>query len=80
MLSRLLNSLGRWSRKSKRNIDLQILWPVCKEQAQLSRVAIDEREIMDLARGAFAVHVFNDTAWTTDLSRAEINQIINNLK
>jgi len=42
----------QWERQ--RAIDLEILWPICKEQAQGD---------MDKAKAAFAVHAFNDPAW-----------------
>jgi len=41
--------------EQRRRIDLQILWPACKENA---------RDI-DHARAAFAVHAFNDPAWAS---------------
>lgn len=39
--------------EQRRQIDLDILWPVCKEQAP----------DLDHAKAAFAVHAFNDEAW-----------------
>ena len=52
----------------RRQIDLQILWPVCRENAP----------DIDHARVAFAVHVFNDPAWTT-LGHDDIARRINAL-
>jgi hypothetical protein len=40
-------------RERQRSIDLQILWPVCKENAR----------DLDHARAAFAYHAFHDSAW-----------------
>jgi hypothetical protein len=37
----------------QRAIDLDILWPSCRDQATT----------LDHARAAFAVHAFNDPAW-----------------
>lgn len=45
----------------RRQLDLQILWPTCKEHAQ----------DMDHAKTAFAVHCYNDPAWLA-LGEAEI--------
>ena len=38
----------------RRQVDLQILWPACKENAR----------DLEHARAAFAMHAFNDSAWT----------------
>ncbi len=43
---------GLWY-KRLRSIDLQILWPCCKEGASS----------LDHAKASFAVHAFNDRAW-----------------
>jgi hypothetical protein len=48
-----LNFLRRWWYARLRRIDLDILWPSCKEQAR----------DLDMARAAFACHAFNDEAW-----------------
>lgn len=45
--------LRNWYNERRRNIDLQILWPACKEQAP----------DLDHARAAFAMHAFHDDAW-----------------
>lgn len=37
----------------RRDLDLQILWPACKENAH----------DLDHAKAAFALHAFNDEAW-----------------
>lgn len=43
-----------WWNARRRAIDLEILWPICKEKAK----------DLDHAKAAFAVHAFNDPAWT----------------
>lgn len=43
-----------WWNARRRAIDLDILWPICKEQAA----------DLDHAKEAFAFHAFNDDAWT----------------
>jgi hypothetical protein len=52
----------------RRQIDLAILWPSCKEQAP----------DLDHAKAAFAYHAFNDHAWTC-LGEAEICRCIDAL-
>lgn len=52
-----------------RAIDLQILWPLCVEQAR----------DLDHAKAAFAVHAFNDPAWMC-LGDQEVTRIIDGLK
>jgi hypothetical protein len=64
-----MNWLGKWWRKRQRKIDIQILWPACKQQATT----------LDIARNIFAAHAFNDTAWVTDFNDAEIWKFILNL-
>lgn len=53
MFARLFERLGDWWAARQRRIDLEILWPICKERA------------CDLAHAkmAFSVHAFNDDAW-----------------
>jgi len=43
---------SHWYRRL-RGIDLDILWPSCKSQA----------EDLDIAKACFAFHAFNDDAW-----------------
>jgi hypothetical protein len=50
-----LRWLIRWWHARQRQIDLDILWPVCCAEAR----------DLDHAKMAFAVHAFNDTAWTS---------------
>ena len=52
----------------RRQIDLQILWPACKGNAP----------DLDHARAAFALHAFNDPAWTS-LGHDEIVRCIDAL-
>ncbi len=42
-----------WWRGRQRQIDMDILWPVCVENAR----------DLDRAKAAFAAHAFNDPAW-----------------
>ncbi len=63
---------GLWYARLRR-IDLQILWPACKEQA-----ARTERQL-DHAKAAFAHHAFHDKAWLF-LGDAEIARRIDGLK
>ena len=37
----------------RRRLDLQILWPICKQKA----------DTLDHAKKAFAFHCYNDPAW-----------------
>lgn len=57
-----------WWHARQRAIDLDILWPACREQAS----------DLDHARAAFAYHAFNDTAWTC-LGEDEIKRRIDRL-
>ena len=61
-------SIDRFIHAPRRKIDLDILWPVCREQAP----------DLDHAKAAFAVHAFNDRAWTV-LGDDEIERIIDGL-
>jgi hypothetical protein len=56
----------RVARERQRSMDLQMLWPVC----------VDLSPDMTRARMAFAVHAFQDPAWTTDFSDEQLYQII----
>lgn len=52
-MSKFLNYIsGLWYARLRR-IDLQILWPVCRDNA----VSLDH------AKAAFAVHAYRDPAW-----------------
>lgn len=65
-----ISGIGRLWRRHLRRIDLKILWPACKEKAPN----------MEIAKGAFAVHAFNDSAWTRDFSEAELTKFIEELR
>lgn len=52
---RLIKWLFAWYDARRRAIDLDILWPICKEQAP----------DLDHAKAVFAVHAFNDPAWAS---------------
>jgi hypothetical protein len=60
--------IRRWWYEIHRRIDLAILWPAMKEQAQ----------DLDHARAGFAMHAFNDRAWLC-LGEAEIIRRIDTL-
>ena len=61
--------LLNWWHARQRAIDLQILWPSCRDQAR----------DLDHAKAAFAVHAFNDTAWTC-LGEREVCRLIDELE
>lgn len=52
----------------QRRIDLQILWPICRDKAKS----------LDHARAAFAVHAFNEIAWMC-LGEEEVKRRIGEL-
>jgi hypothetical protein len=56
-----MRALLKWWRRRQRELDLEILWPACLEYS----TSLDE------AKAAFAMHAFNDRAWTS-LGEAEI--------
>lgn len=61
--------IANWWRNRQRSIDLQILWPICCEQAA----------DLDHAKMVFAVHAFNDPAWLS-LGNDGIKSFIDNLE
>lgn len=61
--------ISKWWRRRQRSIDMQILWPACKSQAP----------DLESAKAAFAVHAFNDPAWTQDYSEQELYDAIDAL-
>lgn len=65
----MFNLIARMWRKRQRSIDMVILWPSCKS------LAVD----LDHAKAAFAIHAFNDSAWTNDLSERQIIDLIDAL-
>jgi hypothetical protein len=60
----LINLWHEWQRA----IDLRVLWPICKEEA----------DNIETARAAFAFHTFHDRAWLA-LGDDEIRRRINEL-
>lgn len=65
----MIGALGRWWRKRQRRIDLEILWPVCKENS----------ETIFQARAAFTMHCYMDPAWGKDFDAIEIDRIVGRL-
>lgn len=61
-------ALRTWWRARRRKLDLEILWPVCKEEASS----------LDYAKAAFAVHAYNDPAWR-DFNEDELIAFIDRL-
>lgn len=57
-----------WWHSTQRSVDLEILWPACKENSTN----------LDHAKAAFAYHAFNDSAWLC-LGEDEIKRRINHL-
>lgn len=53
MIRSIFANIVGWWRARQRRIDMEILWPVCCEQAR----------DLDHAKAAFAYHVFHDPAW-----------------
>lgn len=66
----MLKILAPMWRKRQRSIDVSILWPAC----------VDQAADLDHARAAFAVHAFNDSAWTEDFDESQIISLIDDLK
>ena len=52
----------------RRRVDMQILWPACREQAP----------DLDHAKAAFAAHAFNDKAWRV-LGEAQLARMLRSL-
>lgn len=57
-----------WARQRK--IDLEVLWPACKEHTR--NIAA--------ARAAFAMHAFSDTCWIGYYGKQELMEVIGALK
>ena len=64
---------------TQRRIDLQVLWPACKQEAFKRRDQYGGDDWLDRARGAFALHCHNDGAWLV-LGDEEISRRIGRLK
>lgn len=65
----ILQAIRSFWRAHQRRIDLQILWPVCREEAN----------DLDHAKAAFAVHAYHDPAWL-ELGEDELFAFIDRLK
>jgi hypothetical protein len=61
----IFGTIRRWWWRRQRAIDLQILWPICKEKARS----------LDHARAAFAVHAFTDPAWVGEYGERIVDVI-----
>jgi hypothetical protein len=68
--------LSMW-RAHQRRIDIEILWPICKREAAAK---FGDEQMFNYARGAFAVHAFNDPAWVNALTHDEIVEQIEALE
>ena len=66
----LFRLIARMWRAHQRMTDLEILWPSIRAQAPY----------VEAARAAFAVHAFQDEAWTQDFSQDQIVRIIEGLE
>lgn len=73
MLGKLLRRFAAWNRKRLREIDMEHLWPCCKEQARRHGMGLDH------AKAAFASHAFHDPAWYKDYTREELIEYISDL-
>ncbi len=62
--------LRNWWWQRQRNIDLNVLWPVCKEQAP----------DLERARAAFAAYAFQDPAWISYYGRDRLIKFIDHLE
>lgn len=58
-----------WYAARQRRIDIQILWPACKQQTSH----------LIHARDAFREHAFNDDAWMC-LGMGEVDRLIDELQ
>ena len=65
----LYQLLVDWWRAQQRALDIQILWPACK----------DEAPDIAAAKAAFSLHCFSDDAWAS-LSVVEMLRQIDALK
>lgn len=60
---------GLLNRRWQRQIDKDTLWPIC----------LDEAPDVTHAKAAFAIHVLNDPAWTTDFTESQLTRMIDDL-
>jgi len=63
--------IRRWWHKRQRAIDIDCLWPMCKEQA-----AGD----LHTAHEMFFLHAWNDEAWHTHYGDSDLWQTIQRMK
>lgn len=69
-MARIARWIARLWRRRLRSIDLQVLWPECVRQAPS----------IEMARVAFAMHAFHDSAWMADYSEEELEIFIDRLE
>ncbi len=65
----MIRRLIKWWRARQRQIDLDILWPACRDQAA----------DLAAARNAFLLHVSQDSAWQ-DLRWQDACEIVSKLQ
>lgn len=61
--------IAKWWRRRQRRIDMDILWPICKEQCP----------DLDYARATMMLHCLNDEAWTSDYTPDDLKVFIGQL-
>lgn len=66
----MLKWLREWWWARQREQDMQLLWPVCKEQAPT----------LEHAKAAFAVHAYDDPCWIDYYGHDELRAFIDNLE
>ena len=68
-LNRLLDPVYAWWQARQRRIDIETLWPSCRDQAS----------DLEHARRAFMLHIVGDPAWSA-ISDKERKRIVSELK
>jgi hypothetical protein len=78
----MIQWLMRTWRRRQRKIDVDILWPICKREAEADMWRTEHPQLtaLDCAKGAFMVHCALDSAWTADFSEAEIAAMVDELE
>jgi len=81
-VNRIIAWIGKKWRALLRDIDLEMLWPTCKRQAEeaYERPIMGQDEALDWAKAAFMMHCTGDPAWTTDMDRDQIAAVVQGLK
>lgn len=69
ILRRLWWRVWGWCDGNRRDVDIRHLWPACKAAAP----------DLDHAKAVFALHVFNDKAWTRHCSHSDLVLFIDRL-